>query len=68
MIMTMTKTHTKTTSGGVVTGMKGGLLSDIRRKQISRRKYQRSALSALIQGLSLSICLVPRSIIPQTNG
>ena len=41
--MTMTKTHTKTntkiTSGGVVTGMKGGLLLDIRRKHISRRKY-----------------------------
>ena len=42
MIMTMTKTNTKTTSGVVVTGMKGGLLLDIRRKQISRRKYQRS--------------------------
>ena len=46
MIMTMTKTHTKTntktTSEGVVTGMKAGLLLDIRRKHISRNKYQRS--------------------------
>ena len=40
--MTMTKTNTKTTSGGVVTGMKGGLLLHIRRKHISRRKYQGS--------------------------